>query len=159
MKHQALFSLLFVLLGFRSMMAQEAVLVSGQNAIGSNGSVSYSVGQITYSNQTGTTGTVAQGVQQPFEISTLSGAEFTAIDLKVLAYPNPTKGVLTIAISNSSLDRMQYELFDVAGRSLMVQTISASETILMMDNLPAATYILKILSNYKAIKTFKIIKN
>jgi hypothetical protein len=141
------------------MMAQEAVLVSGQNALGSNGSVSYSVGQITYSTQTGTTGTVAQGVQQPFEISTLSGAEFTAIELKVLAYPNPTKSVLTIAIGNDSFDGMQCELFDVAGKSLMVQPISASETILALDNLPSATYILKIWSNYKALKTFKIIKN
>ena len=46
--------------------AQKVVLPSGGNATGSGGSVSYSIGQIAYSYQTGPSGSINQGVLQPF---------------------------------------------------------------------------------------------
>jgi hypothetical protein len=40
---------------------------AGGEATGSGGSVSYSVGQVVYTTNTGINGSVAQGVQQPYE--------------------------------------------------------------------------------------------
>lgn len=61
--------------------SQENVAVSGGNATGSGGSSSYSVGQITYTSQTGSGGNVTLGVQQPYEIVTLGKDNFTEINL------------------------------------------------------------------------------
>ena len=131
MKQKKVLQLLFLLMGTIQLYAQEAVATTGGNSVGSNGSVSYTVGQVAYTTPTGSTGSVAQGVQQPFEIFTLTGAEFTSITVNAVAYPNP----------------------------IMENSIIETETLLNMDSLPTATYILKLVDNNKEIKTFKIIKN
>ena len=66
--------LLFIIVS-NFLTAQEAITTSGGDASGSGGSVSYSVGQILYSTNTGANGSVAHGVQQPFEISVVIGIE------------------------------------------------------------------------------------
>lgn len=159
MKQKKIIQLLFILIGSLQLYAQEAVATSGGNAIGSTGSVSYTVGQVAYTTPTGSTGSVAQGVQQPFEIFTLTGAEFTNITVNAVAYPNPAHSTLTIAITNYSLEFMKYQLIDIMGRTIMENSINSTETILNMESLPMATYFLKLVDNNKEIKTFKIIKN
>ena len=67
-------AILIVIVGF-PLIAQEAIPAAGSNAIGSGGSVSYSVGQVVYTINTGTNGSVAEGVQQPYEISVVVGIE------------------------------------------------------------------------------------
>ncbi|MGD0341661.1 MAG: hypothetical protein ABSA76_08155, partial [Bacteroidales bacterium] len=53
--------------------AQSTITTSGGNASGSGGSASYTIGQVVYSTITGTNGSSAQGVQQPYEISIITG--------------------------------------------------------------------------------------
>lgn len=159
MKQKKIIPLLFLLIGSLHLHAQEAVATSGSNATGSSGSVSYTIGQVAYTTPAGSTGSVAQGVQQPFEIFTLTGAEFSNITVNAVAYPNPTHSTLTIAITNYSLESMKYQLIDIMGRAIMENSISEPETLLNMDTLPAATYLLKLVDNNREIKTFKIIKN
>ncbi|MCK4748161.1 MAG: hypothetical protein KAT15_14025, partial [Bacteroidales bacterium] len=67
--------LAFLLLGFSlaGLNAQEAIPATGGEANGSGGTVSYTVGQLLYHTQSANSGTVAQGVQQPFEILELTG--------------------------------------------------------------------------------------
>ncbi|MFM2191538.1 MAG: hypothetical protein RLZZ118_495, partial [Bacteroidota bacterium] len=58
-------NLTLLLLGFvLTAQAQQATTATGGDATGSGGSAAYSVGQIVYTTHTGTTGSVAQGVQQ-----------------------------------------------------------------------------------------------
>ena len=52
------------------LQAQEIPIASGAVATGIGGSSSYTVGQVVYTTNTGSNGSVAQGVQQPYEIST-----------------------------------------------------------------------------------------
>ncbi|MEQ9147218.1 MAG: hypothetical protein RLP13_03000 [Cytophagales bacterium] len=47
--------------------AQESVSSSGNTISGSNGSISYSLGQTIYISYSGTSGEINEGVQQPFE--------------------------------------------------------------------------------------------
>jgi hypothetical protein len=63
--------MLLLLLGcnIQLLNAQTGIAAGGGNATGSGGSVSYSIGQVFYMMNTGTTGSVLQGVQQPWEIS------------------------------------------------------------------------------------------
>ena len=58
----------FCLFGYgTAIQAQEAVAAAGGEATGSGGTVSYTIGQINYTTNTGAGGTITQGVQQPYE--------------------------------------------------------------------------------------------
>ena len=152
--------ILFLFLsGLTTLYAQQGLVTSGGNATGSGGSVSYSIGQTAYVVQTGSNGSAAQGVQQPFEFSTLSGEVFTNISIKAAVYPNPMISNITILISDFSTNKLTYNLYDLSGKSIKQGKITASETLLDMQQCASATYVLQLRSDQKEIKTFKIIKN
>lgn len=147
-----------LMLGAFQAQAQEAVVVSGGNASGTNGNVSYTVGQVVYTTNTGTTGSVAQGVQQPFEIQTVLGAENFNINLQLAVYPNPTTNWLQLEVRNTDFANLSYQLFDLNGRMILNEQITTETSSIQMERLPAAIFLLKVVSNNKEVKTFKIIK-
>ncbi|MFT7299094.1 MAG: hypothetical protein ACI9WO_001916 [Sphingobacteriales bacterium] len=64
MKHRkAITSIAFLFLGLGGLQAQETVPATGGEATGNGGSSSYTVGQVVYTTNTGTNGSVAQGSQ------------------------------------------------------------------------------------------------
>ena len=163
MRHKKLkLSAVFLLgLGLTGLQAQTAVPATGGNASGSGGTVNYSVGQVVYTTNTGgSNGTVAQGVQQPFEISVVTGLdEAKGINLAVSAYPNPTTDFLNLKVENYDNTNLSYKLFDISGKLLETKKITGNETSIVMSNLVPATYFIKVTEGNKEIKTFKIIKN
>ncbi|NQT76401.1 MAG: T9SS type A sorting domain-containing protein [Bacteroidetes bacterium] len=154
----AIFLLLF---GLAGLQAQEAILASGGDASGSGGSICYSVGQLAYTTHTGTNGySVAEGVQQPYEIQTPTGLEEApGIQLECLAYPNPAKDHLTLKIDNYDNENLSYQLYDLQGNLLQNKKLTGFETTILIGKLIPASYFLKITDNQKEIKIFKIIKN
>lgn len=157
MKHKKV-KLGVLLLGFSlSAQAQQAATASGGNASGSGGSVSYSVGQVVYTTITGANGSVAQGVQQPYEISVVLGFEDHQVNL-LQAYPNPTIDYLTLNVGNSDLSSLNFQLYDITGKLIENKKITNSIETIRMENLPSAIYFLKVTNNNKELKTFKIIK-
>lgn len=162
MKHKRLklSAVLLLGLGLTGLQAQEAIPATGGNASGSGGSASYSVGQVVYTTNTGTNGSVAQGVQQPYEISGVTGIEEAkGINLTVSAYPNPTTDYLTLSVDNFELSTLNFQLYDMQGKLLESKKLEGNETSIVMSNLVPATYFLKVIQSNKAVKTFKIIKN
>ncbi|MCE9538618.1 MAG: T9SS type A sorting domain-containing protein [Bacteroidetes bacterium] len=144
------------LIGF----AQKAVIASGGNISGADGSVSYSLGQVVYTTASGTDGSVAQGVQQPYEISVVLGlAEAKAVSLLCSAYPNPTIDHVNLKVDDLKMEDLNYQLYDINAKLLESKKVSASETIISMENLIPATYFIKVAQNNKEVKIFKIIKN
>ena len=144
--------------------AQESVNATGGNASGSGGSASYSVGQVFYTTNTGTNSySIAEGVQQPYEISVVIGIEQAkGINLECLAYPNPTTDFLTLQVDAStmfSIQSMEYKLFDINGNLIKREIITGDKTQINMQNFVPATYFLKVVQGNKKVKTFKIIKN
>ena len=79
MKHNLNFKCIMFLCSIfiASLQAQETIPATGGNASGSGGSVSYTIGQITYRTISGTNGAVTQGIQQPYEISVVTAVENT----------------------------------------------------------------------------------
>jgi hypothetical protein len=149
-------------LALNGLQAQQTIPTSGGDASGIGGSVSYSIGQMVYTTNTGTNGSVAQGVQQPFEISVVTSIdEAKDITLQCTAYPNPTTDLLTLKIDASaklSIQSLSCQLFDISGKLLETKKVEGSETSIAMGSLVPATYFLKVIQNNKEIKTFKIIK-
>lgn len=153
-------------IGLTGLQAQEAIPASGGNASGTGGSATYTVGQVVYTNNTSTSGSVAQGVQQPFEIFVVTSIEEAkGITLECTAYPNPVADHLILKISGAETQSfasasLQYiaSLYDTNGKLLEIKKIENNETSIGMSNLAPAIYFLKVTQNNKEIKSFKIIK-
>ncbi|NCC99705.1 MAG: T9SS type A sorting domain-containing protein [Bacteroidia bacterium] len=159
-KRLKLSAVLLLGLGLTGLNAQTSVNATGGNASGSGGSASYSVGQVVYKTHTGTTGSVAEGVQQPYEISAVTGIEEAiGINLSVSAYPNPTTDYLTLEVKEFDLSNLCFQLYDMQGKLLQSEKLIGSQTSIAMNNLVAATYFVKVVQESKEVKTFKIIKN
>ena len=153
----------FFCFSLNGLQAQEAVSAAGGNAYGENGSISYSVAQEFYSGYLGSTVSVVEGVQQPYEVSVVTGiADAVWINLSVLAFPNPTSDLLKLRIEASAsheIQKLSYQLYDLSGRILENKKITGIETCIDMNKYVPAAYLLKVTGNMKEIKCFNIIKN
>lgn len=159
-KRLKLTAVLLLGLGLTGLQAQTSVNATGGNASGSGGSMSYSVGLIVYTTNTGTNVSVAQGVQQPYEISVVTGIEEAKdINLSVSAYPNPTTDYLTLEVKEFELSNLRFQLYDMSGKLLQSEKITGTQTSIVMSNLVPAIYFVKVVQGNKEVKTFKIIKN
>ena len=139
--------------------AQETANSSGGNATGSGGIVAYSVRQVVYTTNTGSNGSVAQGVQHAYEIITV-GIKETALNISLTAFPNPTKENLTLQISNYNNEKLSYQLFDMQGKHLSNGQIRAQQTQIYLNSLPTATYFINVVNQEnKKVQSFKITKN
>jgi len=159
MRKLSLITILTTISYFFELHAQETVLSTGGDASGSGGSSSYSIGQVVYTTNSGTTGSVAQGVQQPYEISTNVGIKINEISLNIGAYPNPTNTVLTLDIGKYIEEKLTYQLYNLKGQLLKNQQVISSTTQIAVKNLYAGTYLLNIQHNNSVIKSFRIVKN
>ncbi len=150
----------FCLFGYgTSLKAQSAILPAGGNGSGPGGTISYSAGQIVFNSIQGSTGTVTQGVQQPYEIMVVTGVEeASGITLEISVYPNPATDFLKLIIQNYETGNLRFQLYDINGISLRNSKIESGETSITMSNLASGTYFLKITDKNLPVKTFKIIK-
>jgi hypothetical protein len=140
--------------------AQETIPATGGGASGSGGTVSYSIGQTTWDTFSGANGTVAQGVQQPYEISVVTGlSEISNASFECTVFPNPTKRVLKLLVKSFDSKNLSFQLTDLNGVLIRENKIESNETEISMDNLVPAIYFLKISLDNKELKVFKIIKN
>ena len=137
--------------------AQETVPATGGDATGTGGTASYTIGQVVYTTATGTNGSVAQGVQQPYEISTTVGINETTINLELSVYPNPTTDFLTLKVEKT--EGLSYQLYDLQGKAIASKTVNGTSTNIGLEEQPTATYFLNVVKNNQIVKTFKIIKN
>jgi hypothetical protein len=165
MRHKRLkvFAILFLGLGLTALQAQNAIPATGGSASGNGGTCTYSVGQVVYTTNAGSNGSVAQGVQQPFEISVVTALnKAKGISLSVSAFPNPTTDCLNLNVDASTLlniQSMSYELLDMNGKLLETKRLEGDHTGIVTSNLITSIYFLKILQETKEVITFKIIKN
>jgi hypothetical protein len=142
-----------------TLRGQATIPATGGNANGSGGSVSYTIGQILYNTFSGTNGTVAQGVQQPYEISVVTGIRNTEeIDLECFVYPNPTSGLAKLVFKSPDYKNMRFRLYDINGMLVQDKKVESMETDISLENLSSSVYFLKVIKDNIDIKVFKIVK-
>ena len=112
-----------------------------------------------YQKKNGTSGSIAEGLQQPYEISVLTGIQESEIVLHISAFPNPVSKYLILTVPLDFEGQYQFSIFNMNGKLISQQDISASETEIEMNGLKPAPYFIKVSSGKREIKTFKIIKN
>lgn len=145
--------------GLTGFHAQEAISASGADVNVSSGFISFSVGQVVYTVNVGINGSVAEGVQQPYEISAVTGMKQTKdINLICTAYPNPTIDLLTLEVEIADNENLYYQLYDMNVRLLISKKLIGNKNSISIANLAPSTYFLKITHNQKEVKTFTITK-
>ncbi|MFV0469032.1 MAG: T9SS type A sorting domain-containing protein [Dysgonomonas sp.] len=162
MRHKRLkvSAMLLLGLGLTGMQAQTSVNATGGNATGSGGTVDYSLGQVVYTTNTETNGSVSQGIQQPYEILGVTTIEEAkGITLMVSAYPNPTTDHLILEVNEFELTNLTFQLYDTNGKLLKNGIITGRQTNIVMSSFASATYFVNVIQNNKEIQKFKIIKN
>ena len=126
---------------------------------GSVGSVNYAIGQVFYTSVKGSNGSVNQGVQQPYEITVISGIiENSNNRLSISVFPNPSTDILTLKIENIDLKDLSYQLFDSKGTLLLSDKIIGNQSNINLFSLTSGIYFLKVYDRRNTIKVFKIIK-
>jgi hypothetical protein len=140
--------------------AQTAVASSGGNATGTAGAVSFTVGQMVYSELAGQNGTSLTGIQHSFERVLINGiAKNDGIDLGIIAFPNPALDFIKLKTETFISDDLSFRLYNSQGTQLLDKKIESDETDIIISNYPPGTYIINIFSGSSPVKTFKIIKN
>jgi hypothetical protein len=138
-------------------IGQANTVSTGGECTGTGGSASYSVGQIDYTAIDVAAGSAYQGVQQPYELYSLSTLDENSAFTLVLG-PNPTFGELKLIASSALPLNSYYVLFDEAGKTLMTQPIITESSTLKLDSYASGNYFLHVISDEKTLHTFKIIK-
>lgn len=143
-----------------SAVAQNAMVPCGGDASGSNGSASYTLGQIAYQSVTESDGMIAEGVQIPYEILVIGIDERPEITLNAIVYPNPTMNSVELKIDTED-NTIAYKAFllDMNGKSLKTFNINDLRTRIEMESLAEGVYFLKVFNKEQLLKTFKIIKS
>jgi hypothetical protein len=156
-----LFLSLFISLFFLRSVAQETTSTTGGNLTGASGTISYTVGQVTNLYLSETNGSVAQGVQQPYEIFLITGInEAQGVTLDFQVYPNPVQDFLKLKIRDLNTENLVWKMHDSNGKLLNTDRVSGTETSIPITNYPSGVYLFSVLSkNNLQYKTFQIIKN
>lgn len=134
-----------------SSFAQQSANAAGGEATGSNGTLSYTVGQVDYINFSSPEISINLGVQQPYTVIADEG------EFQILVYPNPTPNQIKIKIIKPGTDEIQVTIYTILGQELLTRVLAEGETVISLSPYSAATYILQLRLG-ETIKTYKIIK-
>ena len=140
-----------------NLTAQYNTVSAGGDAEGSNGSVSYTVGQVVYTSAVGANGSVNQGVQHPYEIDIITGIEYKEIELTL--FPNPTLGQFNLCIADSRTSEYSIQLFDAEGKLLLNKKQLLELNSIYLESYATGIYTLSVFKKDKLVKSFRIIRN
>ena len=153
-----LITVLLLEFGLTGLHAQQAITSTGDEALGSGGTVAYSIGQVVYTTNTSAAGSVTQGVQQSYEFFAVN-IEETTINISLSVFPNPTADNLTLQERDFNAKKLSYQLFNMQGKLLENKQMITNQTQINMSSLPSATYFINVIQKNIKVQSFKIIKN
>ena len=150
----------FVLFVFGSLSFSQGIIsTAGGDQEGIGGSVSFSIGQTSFQTFVSDSGSVAEGVQHPYEIFVVSVTDnISGKLLNLNAFPNPFDSYLVLAVDAELIPNLRFELFDSGGRLIRMGQVSSIETRIEVASLYSGVYILRVFRAEKELKAFKVIK-
>lgn len=135
---------------------QSATIPAGGDATGTNGSSSFSVGQVVYQMPSAVEGSTNQGVQQPYEISIVVGDEEHALpSAGVATYPNPVQNQFVISIDPAPEKPLKYRVVSSDGKVVSTGHITSTQTTIDSEKWTSGMYVLEIEHSRKAFKILK----
>ena len=134
----------FLLLSVCTLQAQQNTVTSGGKAIGINGSVTYSVGELIIPDSKGPGGSLSGGVQSPYEISVITALPRIDMILSASVFPNPTTNAIQLKIGDPFLSSYRYLLYEGEGNRLQSAQIRNTLTERELSHYPKGFFILTI---------------
>ena len=154
--------IVFLLCYAGAAFAQSAIVPVGGDAQSNGGSVSYTVGQIAVQTSANSNGSVsvAEGVQQPYEIQTVGVDNYPQIFLNAVVYPNPTENLAQLQLNGFEIPSggLRAILYDGNGKMLQNLTVSDDLTSFQIGHYATGTYYLELGDGKRVLKTFKVIR-
>ena len=154
--------IVFLLCYAGAAFAQSAIVPVGGDAQSNGGSVSYTVGQIAVQTSANSNGSVsvAEGVQQPYEIQTVGVDNYPQIFLNAVVYPNPTENLAQLQLNGFEIPSggLRAILYDGNGKMLQNLTVSDDLTSFQIGHYATGTYYLEVRDGKRVLKTFKVIR-
>ncbi len=154
--------LLFISTLSLASFGQSAIVPIGGDAQSGSGSVSYTVGQVvtqTASNGSGSI-SVAEGVQQPYEIQAVGVNHYPQITLNAVVFPNPTENLAQLMLNGFEIptEGLQAHLFDSKGKLLQRIHVTDDLTTFQIGQYATGTYYLELRDGKRVLKTFKVVR-
>jgi hypothetical protein len=148
----------FLCLILSTTFAQESVMSANQNAEGTTGTVSYTVGQNFFRMSETAGGTITEGVQQPYEILFMTGID----DPKLLSLgfrvsPNPATTELKLK-TDLEMNGLRFALKTLTGVVVRERNITSRETSITVADLQSGIYFLSLYRDELIMATWKVIK-
>ena len=157
--------ILFITLSFCATLtvaAQSGLVTTGGDIQGSNGSVSYTVGQVAVQSIEASAASLTEGIQQPYEIQTIGVDNYPSITLDAAVYPNPTADRLVLSVENFvetyGRTSLRAALYNTNGQYIQTVDVAGAQTTINMSALSAGTYFLRVTADQQTLKTFKVVK-
>jgi hypothetical protein len=157
-------ALLIVTTGYAQSIAPQSVNSAGVKMAQSNGSLSFTVGELVVLQQYDANGnSLGGGFTNSSTLSTtvLSVQEPDAAILQVSVFPNPTTDLVQIQIKEASIEEMNLELTDLSGKTLYIAQYRLMQQSIGINtaNYQAGVYLLTLKkSNGQILGTYKIVK-
>ena len=140
---------------------QQSVVSSGSSIVSSQGSFSFSIGQILTSQKLSSSTSMfgesiflSHGVQQVF--LQLCGENEK---VEILATPNPSDGQFTINLINWDEKEIDLNIYDVLGKNVFAGKIQNDQTKLNLSYLSSGIYIMSLGYHCGTLSTFKLLIN
>lgn len=127
---------------------------------GSATTMSVTVSPTVTSNYTVTVsdGTCTAQATVGVSVSPCTGLEDLASVNEVAVYPNPTNGIVNIAITNGLLTNSSIEVYDAVGKLVLRETLSKQTSLFDLNRLEGGAYFYKIIHNSQPVKVGKLVK-
>jgi hypothetical protein len=156
-----IFSILFSIAAFSQTLAPTVYASAGDYFVGSNGSLSWTLGEAVIETFSNDGNTLTQGFQQStYQVVAIEDMKDVTYD--VFVYPIPASDFLNIDISSSDKTvNLKMELFDVNGNKIFEKNIESStfHENVILSKYNTNMFMLKITNmNNQSVKTFKIVK-
>ena len=138
---------------------QSGLTSTGGVATGDNGSVTYSVGLVSYAYLQDDDFLFSQGLQHAYEISPVGITKELYSPFNLSAFPNPTLGNVSLVSEKPISGSLKLELLSENGQLILREDINSQRTEISLSSLAAGVYIIQVYDGENAIQSFKIIKN
>ena len=145
---------LFSLLATGSVSAQEVVSTQGDSYSNASGSIDFTLGEVIIATGSDGTNDITQGFHQTNW--NFLGVEDFAPNYEAIIFPNPTEDVLNI--KTSAFENVTCTLYDVKGKLVLQDILSAEQTPIQVSQLAPGSYSLILNNETQNLKTFKLVK-
>ena len=140
-----------------AVQGQRSVVSSGGDAVGTSGTMAWSVGQCTYTASENSVGSVSQGVQQAHVPIILDDSDFLLNGPDITFSPNPAIDNIILR-SGLISDVIHYHILDAKGELLFSGAASQLVTFIPLGHLPSGLYLISLFDEGLPIHSARIIK-